>query len=376
MSAVPNKTISIDWRNEAGPIRKFLNDISITEIMINRFDRLFIERKGIIEEVEGKFDSAEHLNRFVQAIAVNVGKELNRRSPFLDARLPDGSRINIVVPPIALDSPMVTIRKFSPSMISYQNLIHHGAFDEKILYFINQAVIARQNIVISGGTGSGKTTMLNLLSQFIPIKERVITIEDTAELQLSVKNVVRMESRSSVSGENNFDIKDLLKNALRMRPDRIIIGEVRGAEAWDMLMAMNTGHEGSMGTLHANTAADAMRRIEAMVLRGANDIPISSIRKDISSTINLIIQVERSSDGSRRVSEIVEVVGRNGEEYLLEKIFEYQDGIGFRSVGYVPKFVEKGFQLSQNSGGKSHSAIANIKFSNGFFDPEHKIKLT
>lgn len=363
MANIPPKNApALDWRNEAGPIRKFLNDITVTEIMVNRYDKVFIERKGIIEETEGKFDNLEHYMRFVQSLAVSVGRELNRRNPFLDAKLADGSRINIVVPPICVESPCVTIRKFSSVMIHYQNLIHHGAFDEKVLYFLNQAVLARQNIVISGGTGSGKTTLLNLMSQFIPVKERIVTIEDTCELQLSVKNIVKMECRSSV-GDVQFDIKDLLRNALRMRPDRIIIGEVRGPEAMDMLIAMNTGHDGSMSTLHANSAHDALRRIEAMILRGSNDIPVNSVRQDIASTINIIVQAARSNDGTRRITEIAEVIEKVGDEYRTEKIFEFSQTEGFRSTGYVPKFVER----NQNP---------QIKFSVDFFEPHHKIKLT
>ncbi|OYZ23738.1 MAG: hypothetical protein B7Y39_03890 [Bdellovibrio sp. 28-41-41] len=363
MANLPQKGAApLDWKNEAGPIRKFLNDISVTEIMINRYDRVFVERKGVIEETEGKFDNPEHFMRFVMALAVSVGRELNRRNPFLDAKLADGSRINIVVPPISIEAPAVTIRKFSPVMIHYNNLIHHGAFDEKMLYFLNQAVLTRLNIVVSGGTGSGKTTLLNLLSQFIPARERIVTIEDTCELQLSVKNQVKMECRSSV-GEVQFDIKDLLKNSLRMRPDRIIIGEVRGGEALDMLVAMNTGHDGSMSTLHANSAHDALRRIEAMVLRGANDVPVSSVRQDIASTINIIVQAARAHDGTRRIVEIVEVLENVGESYRTERIFEFVPDKGFRSTGYIPKFVTSG----------KHP---KLKLSPDFFNPEHKIKLT
>ncbi|MBN8538516.1 MAG: CpaF family protein [Deltaproteobacteria bacterium] len=363
MSTVPLKSAPPpDWKSEAGPLRKFLNDITVTEIMINRFDRVFVERKGVIEETDSRFDNPEHLTRFVLAIAVNVGRELNRKNPFLDARLPDGSRVNIVIPPVCLENPMVTIRKFSPMMINYNNLMHQGAFDEKILYFLNQAVVARQNILICGGTGSGKTTILNLLSQFIPTKERVITIEDTVELQMSVKNLVRMECRSFLN-DAHLEIKDLLRNALRMRPDRLIIGEVRGSEAFDMLIAMNTGHEGSMSTLHSNSAFDSLRRIEGMVLRGSQDIPISSIREDISKTINIIIQTERYSDGSRRISEIVEVLGRNENEYLIEKIFEFSSVTGFKSLGYIPRFVV-------------NNKNQRIKFNPEFFEPNHKIKLS
>lgn len=361
MAAVPNKISSPDWKTEAGPVRKYLNDISVSEIMINRYDKVFIERKGIIEETDGRFDNAEHFGRFVMALAVSLGRELNRRYPFLDGKLADGSRVNIVVPPITIESPCVTIRKFSPAFIHYTNLMHQGAFDEKILYFLNQAVVSRQNILISGGTGTGKTTLLNLLSQFIPSKERVITIEDTCELQLQVKNLVKMECRSS-TGEVSFDIKDLVKNALRMRPDRIILGEVRGPEALDMLNAMNTGHEGSICTLHANSANDALRRLEAMIMRGDNDIPSNSVKQDISSTIHLIVQASRFADGSRRVSEISEVLGREGDEYLTKRIFEFSLQKGFNSCGYTPQFV-------------INNKNPKVKFSPEFFHPDHKIKL-
>ncbi|MCK6597482.1 MAG: CpaF family protein [Bdellovibrionaceae bacterium] len=362
VASIKNQNAS-DWKNEAGPIKKYFNDITVTEIMINRYDKIFIERKGILEEVEGKFDNPEHLVRFVQALAVNVGRDLNRKNPFMDARLPDGSRVNIVIPPVSVDNPMVTIRKFSPMMVSYTNLLSYGAFDEKILYFINQAVVARQNIIISGGTGSGKTTILNLLSQFIPAKERVVTLEDTVELQMNVKNVVRMECRSFLS-DSHFEIKDLLRNALRMRPDRLIIGEVRGGEAFDMLIAMNTGHEGSMSTLHSNSAFDALRRIEAMVLRGTQDIPIQTVKDDIAKTINIIIQTERFSDGSRRISEVVEVDGRTTQDYTINKIFEFNElDKKFTSLGYVPKFV-------------TDSRNPRIKFPQGFFEPDHVIKLS
>lgn len=246
-------TATVDWRAEAGPLKIYLSDPTVSEIMVNRWDKIFVERGGSIEESTYKFANPEAVWRFVQAIAVVTKKELNNRHPYLDARLPDGSRLNIVIPPVALEGPSITIRKFSQSLLTFHHLIQSGAIDDKGIFFLNQAVQSKQNIIISGGTGSGKTTLLNILSSFIGQKERVVTIEDTAELQLGVRNIVRMETRPQIGTEDPITIFDLLKNALRMRPDRIVIGECRGVEAWDMLVAMNTGHEGSMTTLHALT---------------------------------------------------------------------------------------------------------------------------
>ncbi|MBL7670111.1 MAG: CpaF family protein [Bdellovibrionaceae bacterium] len=353
----------VDWRQESGALKMHLLDPTITEIMINRWDRIFIERAGVIEESPLKFNNVDQLWRFVQAIAVIVKRELNNRHPYLDARLPDGSRLNVVIPPITLDGPTLTIRKFNPNMVSFQQMIQMGVLDDKAVYFLNQAVQLKQNIIVSGGTGSGKTTLLNILSSFIPSKERVITLEDTAELQVNVKNVVRMETRPQLGSEPAVTMHQLLKNALRMRPDRIIVGECRGVEAWDMLVAMNTGHEGSLTTLHANSGADALRRLESMILQTGLDAPRDMIQEDISKTISLIIQTERGFDGRRRIVEIIELQGRNGTEYKIESIFQNFNGKTLKSTGVVPNFVNT-------------PRVQKNQFPQNFFDPGVKIRLT
>ena len=352
-----------DWKQECGPLRVFLQDPTITEIMVNGPNKIFVERAGVISQTNAKFDSQEALFKLVQAMLVSLGREINRKTPFVDARLPDGSRMNCIIPPIALDGPILTIRKFSPTAMHYGNLITTGALDEKMLYFLNQAVIARQNMIISGGTGSGKTTLLNALSSFIPVTERLITIEDTAELKLSVKNLVRLECRPGRGGtaEGSVSTMELIKNALRMRPDRIIVGECRGAEVWDMLQAMNTGHEGSMTSIHANSGNDALRRLESMVLRAGLDVPLAMIRQDIADTVSLVIQAERAADGKRRVVEIVEVDGRNSEGYITRKIFKHDPKLGFVSTGIRPKFLD-------------NNRIEGVMIPPNFFNPDVKIK--
>ncbi|MBS1969787.1 MAG: CpaF family protein [Bdellovibrionales bacterium] len=355
---------SSDWKSEAGPIKVYLNDKTVSEIMVNRWDRIFIERNGMIQEAEHGFQNAEALARLVRALAVAVGKELNRRFPCLDARLPDGSRLHLVVPPVALDGPTITIRKSSDHVMSYQELIQKGSIDGKAIFFLNRAVYAKQNMVISGGTGSGKTTLLNVMSSFIGDHERVVTIEDTAELKLNVRNVVRMETKPAVGSEPAITMESLLKNALRMRPDRIVIGECRGAEAMDMLMAMNTGHEGSLTTVHANSAADALRRMESMVLRSGIEAPLSMIQMDLGNTINFIVQAERSFDGKRRVVEILEVCGRDKDSYITREIFKYDPDKGsLVSTGIVPRFVEQ-------------SRDEKLALNAEIFDPDKKVRLT
>lgn len=355
---------SSDWKSEAGPLKVYLNDKTVSEVMVNRWDRIFIERNGVISEAEHGFQNAEALARLVRALAVAVGKELNRRFPCLDARLPDGSRLHLVVPPVALDGPTITIRKSSDHVMSYQELIQKGSIDGKAIFFLNRAVYAKQNIVISGGTGSGKTTLLNVLSSFIGEHERVVTIEDTAELKLSVRNMVRMETKPAVGAEPAITMENLLKNALRMRPDRIVIGECRGAEAMDMLMAMNTGHEGSLTTVHANSAADALRRMESMVLRSGIEAPLSMIQMDLGNTINFIVQAERSFDGKRRVVEIMEVCGREKDHYITREIFKFDPDKGYlASTGTVPSFVET-------------SRDDKLALNAEIFDPEKKVRLT
>lgn len=357
-----NSVSSLDWRLEAGPIKAYLADPAVTEIMINRWDRIFVEKKGLIEETGYKFSGPESLLRFVQSIAVASKKELNQRHPYLDTRMPDGSRVNIVIPPIALDGPSITIRKFSQSVMTYQNLIQSGAVSDKVVYFLNQAVLTKQNIIISGGTGSGKTSLLNILSSFIPSKERIVTIEDTAELQINVKNLVRLETREQIGNDDPVSIFELLKNALRMRPDRIIIGECRGEEALDMLLAMNTGHEGSMTTLHANSANDALRRLESMIIKAGKDSRIM-IQEDIANTIDIIIQTERGADGRRRITEITEVIGRGEKAYLTNPLFKFDPHQGILSTGVLPKF-------------STQPKLIKPHFPENFFEPDFKIKLT
>lgn len=366
-AGLANGTIDItssDWKSEAGPLKVYLNDKTVSEIMVNRWDRIFIERNGMIQEAEHGFQNAEALARLVRALAVAVGKELNRRFPYLDARLPDGSRLHLVVPPVSLDGPTITIRKSSDHVMSYQELIQKGSIDGKAIFFLNRAVYAKQNMVISGGTGSGKTTLLNVMSSFIGDHERVVTIEDTAELKLNVRNVVRMETKPAVGSEPAITMESLLKNALRMRPDRIVIGECRGAEAMDMLMAMNTGHEGSLTTVHANSAADALRRMESMVLRSGIEAPLSMIQMDLGNTINFIVQAERSFDGKRRVVEILEVCGRDKDSYITREIFKYDPDKGsLVSTGIVPRFVEQ-------------SRDEKLALNAEIFDPDKKVRLT
>jgi pilus assembly protein CpaF len=350
-----------DWRTEAGPIKPYLHDAEISEIMINRWDKVFIEKKGIIEESEYKFQSPEGLVRFAQAIAVTMGRELNRKNPYLDTTLPDGSRVNVVVPPLTLDGPSITIRKSTSKMQTANEMVASGQLDAKVAYFLNQAVLAKRNVVISGGTGSGKTTLLNILSSFIRTKERVVSLEDTPELQIRVKNIVRMVTKPGNANDPAVTMEALLKNALRMRPDRILIGECRGAEAWDMLMAMNTGHEGSMTTVHANTANDALRRLESMILRSGTEAPLSMIKSDIGNTIHIIVQTNRGLDGKRRVEEIIEVCGMKNQDYETNTIFKFV-GNEISSTGHIPKFV-------------SDKNITGLKFTPDFFYPEKKIKI-
>lgn len=355
--------VNSDWKSEAGPIKVFLNDKSVSEIMVNRWDKIFIERGGKIVEAEHHFTNPEALARLVRALAVAVGKELNRRFPYIDARLPDGSRLNLVVPPITLDGPSITIRKASDSVLTYQDLIQRGSIDGKAVFFLNRAVFAKQNIVISGGTGSGKTTLLNVLSSFIADHERVVTLEDTAELRLSVKNIVRMETKPAAGAEPAITMENLLKNALRMRPDRIVIGECRGAEALDMLMAMNTGHEGSLTTVHANSANGALRRLESMVLRSGIEAPLAMVQMDIANTINFIVQVDRSFDGKRQVMEILEVCGRDKDSYITREIFRHEAEKGLVSTGAVPRFV-------------AENRDEKLNLNPDIFDPEKKVRLT
>ena len=308
-----------------GPLQPLLDDERVADIMVNGPNRVFVERGGKVELSNVRFRDEAHLASICQRIAAGVGRRIDEASPMVDARLKDGSRVNIVFPPLALDGPCMSIRKFSKKPIDFERLIGFGALTRPVAKILSLAAAARLNIVISGGTGSGKTTMMNALSRLIEESERVVTVEDAAELQLQQPHVVRLETRPmSLEGKGEITQRDLVRNALRMRPDRIIIGEVRGGEAFDMLQAMNTGHDGSMSTIHANTTRDALIRIENMVQMGNMGLPSRAIRTQIVSAVNLIVQVERQRDGGRRVTQVTEVCGMEEDVVLMNDIFQFQ----------------------------------------------------
>ena len=344
------KEALIDELVNYGPISSLLRASDIDEIMVNGPNLIFVEKRGKLYETGIRFFNERHLISIIQRIVEPLGRHVDEASPMVDARLPDGSRVNAIIPPLALDGASVTIRKFASRKLTTEDLINFGSMTQNIADFMAEAVKARQNIIISGGTGSGKTTLLNVLSQFIPLEERLVTIEDSAELKLSHRNIVRLESRpANIEGRGRIAIRDLLVNSLRMRPDRIIIGECRAGEALDLLKAMNTGHDGSLTTVHANNPRDAVSRLENMVLMSGYELPVSAIREQISSAVNLIIQQNRLVDGTRKITQISEVVGREGNVVTMQDIFVFQqegmdaDGkvIGhFTATGNVPHFVE------------------------------------
>ena len=308
-----------------GPLEPLLDDETITEIMVNGPEKTFVERSGKVVLSNVRFRDTMHLANICQRIAADVGRRIDESSPMVDARLRDGSRVNIVFPPLALDGPYISIRKFGNKNIGFDRLIEWGALTKQVARVLEIASQARLNVLISGGTGSGKTTLMNAMSRLIAPGERIVTVEDTAELQLQQPHVVRLETRpSSLEGRGEITQRDLMKNALRMRPDRIIIGEVRGAEAFDMLQAMNTGHDGSMSTIHANTTRDALTRVENMVQMGQMGLPSKAIRTQVVSAIELIVQVERQRDGGRRVTQVTEVCGMEGEVITLNDIFQFE----------------------------------------------------
>ena len=333
-----------------GPIEQLLQDNTITEVMVNGPTDIYIERKGKIEKTNLKFENEEHLLRIIDRIVAPIGRRVDEASPMVDARLLDGSRVNVTIPPISLVGPVITIRKFSKIPYTDSDLVSFGTLTPELIQLLRACVEARLNLIISGGTGAGKTTLLNVLSAFIPSRERIITIEDAAELQLKQDHVVTLEARPpNIEGKGQVTIRDLVINALRMRPDRIVVGEARGGEALDMLQAMNTGHDGSMSTLHANTARDALRRLETMVLMAGMDLPLRAIREQVASALNCIIHLERLSDGSRRVVQVAEVQGMEGDVIVMQDIFHLEQ-MGFkeghilaqlRPTGIRPKFVDK-----------------------------------
>jgi pilus assembly protein CpaF len=305
-----------------GPLEPFLRDETVTEIMVNGADQIYVEREGKLETSESTFIDDAHLLRIIDRIVSQVGRRIDEASPMVDARLPDGSRVNAIIPPLALRGPSLTIRRFANDLFTLDSLVANETLTQSAASFIADCVKGKLNILISGGTGSGKTTMLNALSAFIPAGERIVTIEDAAELQLQQRHVVALESRPpNIEGEGEIRIRELVRNALRMRPDRIIVGEVRGAETLDMLQAMNTGHEGSLTTIHANAPRDALHRLEMLVLMAGIDLPLKAIREQIAGGFELIIHVARLVDGSRRVTHISEVVGMEGDVVTLQDIF-------------------------------------------------------
>ena len=318
-----------------GPIQPFLDDEEITEIMVNGASNVFIERKGKLAKTNVKFESDEQIYRLIDKIILPLGRRIDTDSPTVDARLPDGSRVNAVIPPVAIDGPTITIRKFVKGRLSIDQLIKMGSITRNMADLIRACVISRLNIIVSGGTGSGKTTLLNVLSGFIPSDERIVTIEDAAELQLQQEHVVRMETKSpNLEGKNAVVIRDLVRNSLRMRPDRIVVGEVRGGEALDMLQAMNTGHDGSITTLHANTPRDTISRLETMCMMAGMDLPVKVIREQIASAVDLIVQTARLKDGSRKVTSITEVAGMEGETVVMTDIFRFEQS-GVSSDGQI-----------------------------------------
>ena len=338
-----------------GPIETLRNDDSVTEIMVNGPKQVFVERLGKLELTDVKFHDRAHLMNIVERILTPLGRRIDESSPLVDARLDDGSRVNIIIPPLSLVGPAITIRKFSKTPLTVENLISFGTMDEKMAVFLRACVKARINILVSGGTGSGKTTTLNVISSFIPEDERIVTIEDAAELRLQQTHVVTLESRpANIEGKGQITIRDLVRNALRMRPDRIIVGEVRSGEALDMLQAMNTGHDGSLTTAHANSPRDALSRLETMVLMSGLELPVRAIREQVSSAIDLIIQQSRIRDGSRKVTYITEVQHMEDNIITTQDIFRYEQtgfddkgkAIGhFTPTGLQPSFMEK-FELN------------------------------
>ncbi len=308
-----------------GPLERLLNDDSVTEIMVNGPDEVWVERQGRLYETNVRFTDESHLRRIINKIVAQVGRRVDESSPLVDARLPDGSRVNAIIPPLSLSGPIVTIRKFSKRRLDLNDMIRLGTLTTETVEFLSRCVRAELNILISGGTGSGKTTLLNALSTAIPEEDRILTIEDAAELRLNQRHVLRLEARpKNIEGEGEVTIRDLVRNSLRMRPDRIIVGEVRGAEALDMLQAMNTGHDGSLCTVHANAPRDALSRIETMVMMAGYELPIKAIRSQVSSALDLIVHLERLEDGSRRVTAITEVQRMESDVVTMQDIFEFK----------------------------------------------------
>ncbi len=358
-----------------GPIQLFLDDPAVTEVMVNAADAIYIERSGRIEETEMRFSSKAHLRRVIDRIVSQVGRRIDESSPMVDARLPDGSRVNAIIPPLSVDGPVLTIRLFAKDPFTAEDLIQLGTMTPLGTDLMRAGVEGRLNMIVSGGTGTGKTTLLNVLSSFIPDDQRIVTIEDAVELQLQQEHAIRLESRPpNVEGRGQVTIRDLVRNALRMRPDRIIVGEVRGGEALDMLQAMNTGHDGSLTTVHANSPRDAVSRLETMVLMAGVELPAKAIREQIASAIDVIVHLTRMSDGSRKVTSISEVTGMEGDVVTLQEIFVHDYGAGtdeegrflgtLQPTGIRPQFTDRlaevGIKLAPETFGAPEEAVTQL----------------
>ena len=345
-----------------GPLEMLLKDPTVSDILVNGPHKIYVERRGKLEKTDVKFRDNDHLLQIIDRIVSKVGRRVDETSPMVDARLPDGSRVNAIIPPLALDGPSMSIRRFGANPLKLEDLLNYKAFTPEMAMLKEACIKARLNIIISGGTGCGKTTLLNTLSSFIPADERIVTIEDAAELQLQQEHVVRLETRPpNIEGKGQVNTRDLVRNALRMRPERIIIGECRGAESLDMLQAMNTGHSGSMTTLHANTPRDAQARLETMIMMGGLELPMKAMRQQISSAVDVVIQANRLQGGPRKVTSITEMLGMEGDVIIMQEVFRYRQlGIDqngrayghFEATGVRPSFVNRleaaGIKLPSN----------------------------
>ena len=354
-----------------GPLERLLTDDSISEIMVNGPNEIWIERQGRLYETTVRFNDESHLRRIINKIVAQVGRRIDESSPMVDARLPDGSRVNAIIAPLSLSGPLLTIRKFSKNRLTLEDMVGLGTLSQESVDFLTYCIQAELNILISGGTGSGKTTLLNALSAAVPDSDRIVTIEDAAELKLHQRHVLRLESRpKNIEGEGEISIRELVRNSLRMRPDRIIVGEVRGAEALDMLQAMNTGHDGSLTTVHSNSARDGLSRIETMVLMSGFDLPVRAIRQQVASALDLIVHLERLEDGSRRVTAVTEVQRMESDVITMQDLFTFKvesiapdrtitgalQPTGLRPI-FMSKFEKHGIELPQNIFGERHAFL-------------------
>jgi pilus assembly protein CpaF len=360
-----------------GPLQPLLEDAEVTEIMVNGPDRVYVERRGRITLTTTTFADEAHLRRVIERIVSRVGRRIDESSPLVDARLADGSRVNAIIPPLAFSGSSLTIRKFSRTPLQVADLISFGTLSPEMAELLRACVEARLNIIVAGGTGTGKTTLLNVLSSFIPETERIITIEDAVELQLQQEHVVRLESRpANIEGKGDISIRDLVRNSLRMRPDRIIVGEVRGGESLDMLQAMNTGHDGSLSTVHANSPRDAVARLETLVLMAGMDLPLRAVREQVASAVDVIVQVSRLRDGSRRITSVTEVLGMEGDTVTLQDAFMFDHAAGADAGGrllgravptgvrprFLERFVEQGVAVpTQALGGVPHLVPVGVR---------------